>query len=200
MTQRSLRHGARWGRRINTTFHVLKMGTLIGVALYLCISAIFTAATLIKWFDSHTLSYRSPVLVKFQSLVVVTDNEKEASRSASIIKTSPIATTEASLPISEYDQVMKQPHGEALWKIYMLESTRGRNDWCRNNGRGYGGFGVIGTDGIACYETFALASERANYWFGKLNPDKNLASALCQYNLGTPNLTNCVYYQHFLSL
>lgn len=102
---------------------------------------------------------------------------------------------------SEYEIVMNQKHGAVLWNIYALESSRGKNDFCRNNNLGYAGFGVLDNNRkIVCYETFAKAAERANYWFNQLHPENSLVSALCQYNLGTPALANCQYYQDFLSL
>lgn len=46
-----------------------------------------------------------------------------------------------SLPKTEEEIVKGQKYGEELWNIYMLESTRGKNDGCRREGK-FGGFGV----------------------------------------------------------
>ena len=100
---------------------------------------------------------------------------------------------------NEYEIVMEQPHGEILWGIYQLESQRGKTDGCRKDGK-FGGFGVMSQGQVMCYDTFEYAVERAEYWFAKLDPDKNLVGALCQWNTGSRGVINCSYYQDYLSL
>lgn len=103
---------------------------------------------------------------------------------------------------SEYEIVLMQPYGEVLWKIYGLETTWGKNDWCRLSGQGFGGFGVMFGGEVVCYESFEVAANRASFWFSKLNPDANLVNALCVWNLGGVNApySECDYYYKFLQI
>ena len=157
------------------------------------------------WYDVNKVSFQLPII--FRSPILI---EK---RKPIEIKVPVVVTPTPTPPFrkegdsivpnkqtrSEYDIVMASNHGEVLWKIYMLESTRGKNDGCRNNRQGYAGFGVMYAGEVVCYPTFEKAVERANYWLTNLGVDKNLASALCMWNTGKPN-TSCSYYQSFIDL
>lgn len=104
------------------------------------------------------------------------------------------------------EQIVKgQKYGDILWKIYQLETQRGKTDYCRTFGT-FGGFGVKNNKNeIHCYMTFKEAAERASYWFGTHYPSKTLVDALCTWNKGTKErpvggYMNCWYYQQYLSL
>lgn len=98
------------------------------------------------------------------------------------------------------EQIVKQAkHGDELWKIYMLESTRGKNDGCRLSGKGYAGFGVMGASGPQCYPTFEKAVERASYWYEKVRLGNTLDEALCIWNLGLKQ-PQCHYSQTYHTL
>ena len=87
-------------------------------------------------------------------------------------------------PLTEKEIVMREPHGEILWKIYFLESTLGEKDGCRINNEGYGGFGVKDGNKVVCYETFEKAVDRAEYWFSKALTGNTVDEALCVWNTG----------------
>lgn len=103
------------------------------------------------------------------------------------------------LASSEYDLIMKQKHGDILWKIYQLETQRGQTDYCRINGNGFGGFGVMGENGVQCYPTFEKAVERASYWYGQISTGRTQAQALCKWS-GHGETNNCQYVNNFNSL
>ena len=100
---------------------------------------------------------------------------------------------------TEEQIVKEQKYGDELWNIYMLESTRGKNDGCRLSGKGWGGFGVMGASGPQCYESFAKAVERASYWYEKIRKDNDLDTSLCIWNLGVKQ-PMCRYSQTYHSL
>jgi len=143
---------------------------------------------------------QSPIKeIKYQCFICKANNKPiVATVSAQIVQ--PLPTIIALKPVlTEKEIVMNLPHGAILWKIYFLESGLGEKDGCRINKEGYGGFGVKDGKKVVCYDTFQKAAERAEYWFAKLNPDKDLAKALCMWNLGVPEI-NCNYYQTYMSL
>lgn len=156
-----------------------------------------------KWYRSHDVFFRTPVVV--QSPIVIKEKKPEI-----IIKkilVTPIPTPDLQTEKTEKDLILAQKHGESLWKIYQLETQRGKTDHCRVTGEGFGGFGVMNDGKIICYDTFAKSVERAEYWFNSFNPDTNLVDALCTWNLGhnvvdlkvVPH-QNCTYYQDFMKV
>lgn len=148
---------------------------------------------LIAWFNSN---YR--IDTKFTFGIYKRANPTPVMPLVATISAQVVITTPA--PKTEKEIVYAEKHGSILWKIYFLESTLGEHDYCRNNGKGYGGFGVKSdSKTIACYKTFQEAADRAEYWFAKLEPDKDLAKSLCMWNLGVPEV-NCNYYQTYMSL
>lgn len=103
------------------------------------------------------------------------------------------------LGVTEYDLVMKQPHGDTLWKIYQLETQRGLTDYCRIRGEGYGGFGVMTGGEVVCYPTFEKAVERANYWYEQILIGRTQVQALCKWS-GHGEVNSCEYYNNFKSI
>lgn len=105
-------------------------------------------------------------------------------------------------PKTEKEIIFSKKYGEILWKIYGLESSWGRNDSCRNQGK-YNGFGYGQNSYVwNCFDSFEEVVEKVNNWFDKrLKENGNdLAEALCYYNLGLERQINCKYYQSFISL
>lgn len=100
---------------------------------------------------------------------------------------------------TEKDMIMAQTHGEVLWNIYQLETQRGKTDYCRIRGEGYGGFGVMTGGEVVCYPTFEKAVERANYWYGQILVGRTQSEALCKWS-GHGDVADCEYNQNFLSM
>jgi hypothetical protein len=152
-----------------------------------------------QFYDENRVLFQSPIIIKLQAPVKVEKRMKQ-------VKKAPVMPLAEVKPVervkSEFEIVQAQKHGNILWNIYLLETGRGKNDYCRINGTGYGGFGVMNGKEVVCYPTFDKAVERAEYWLAKLEPDKSLVNALCSYNLGTANApyVNCSYYLNYISL
>lgn len=150
-----------------------------------------------KWYDENKVSFQYPVIIKFQAPVKIEKRVKEVKKLTQM----PVEAKKKEVkPRTEFEIVTNTKYGDILWNIYQLESQRGLTDGCRLKGGGYGGFGVMDGSEVVCYPTFEKAVERASYWLGKLEPEKNLVSALCAWNLGTKGLVNCHYYQDYISL
>lgn len=151
---------------------------------------------LIAYFNANYYT-QSPVK-EWQRIIVPRQSVKP-------IKNARVMTVEAKetkkpipVPLTEEQLVRSQKHGDELWNIYMLETTRGKNDGCKREGK-WGGFGVMSLGSPACYESFKMAVERASYWYEKIRKDNDLATSLCIWNLGVKQ-PNCMYYQKYMSL
>lgn len=156
--------------------------------------------------NNHKFIWHAPVEIKFFTPLKI-EEVKKGSDTREIIHTpvkspknkiftSPTVTPH---PKTEKEIIFSMKHGEVLWKVYGMESTWGKNDYCRINGLGYAGFGVMDNGNIVCYTTFEKATARAEYWITKLGVDEDLATALCTWNTGVRQ-PNCVYYQQYLML
>jgi hypothetical protein len=186
--------------------------------LLIIIAVIFSIYFLDFFFDRYDI--RSPVIIKFQSPIAPRSSETKST----IRKNAHNLTKKAGISVvssmtkdkikiaknkqemaqnqkSEKEIILSHKNGEVLWKIYGLESSWGRNDYCRQSGKGYGGFGVMNNKEVVCYESFEKAVERAEYWFEQamIKAKGDLATALCYWNLGELQV-NCKYHQAFLTL
>lgn len=100
-------------------------------------------------------------------------------------------------------------HGDILWRVYALESSRGQNDGCKKQGK-FNGFGFRqNSREFACYDHFEEVVYHVDNWFEEKLQTYDLATALCGYNLGFQSdyLGECVsgseeypYYRNFNSL
>ena len=149
------------------------------------------------WYDENRVVFQQPVIVKIQPPFRIEKREKPQEKKQEKPKAREIR--KQTLPLSEKEIVLSQKHGEILWKIYGLETSWGKNDYCRKNGLGFGGFGVMDGSKVVCYPTFQKAVERAEFWLTKNGVDEDLATALCLWNTGIKQ-TNCKYFQNFLNL
>jgi len=166
---------------------------IIGVVLVIIYTIIMGLYFVSRWYDENRVVFQKPVIIKIQTPIKIEkrakpNNKKQAPRPQNKPKKQ-----------GEKEIVMSMPHGDVLWKIYQLETQRGKTDSCRLNNKGYAGFGVMVEGNVYCYPTFEKAVERAEYWFSKLHTG-SLASALCHWNTGVGGLDTCAYYQSYLSL
>jgi hypothetical protein len=86
--------------------------------------------------------------------------------------------------------------------VYFLESTSGKNDKCRDEGK-FNGFGYAQNKSVwKCYDTFKDVADRVNEWFeDRLGENgNNLVEAACFYNKGIPYMQVCDYSENFMSV
>ena len=150
------------------------------------------------FYDENRVLFQFPI--KFQAPVRIEKRVKEVKNNATMPVEAKKKVEKPVVAKSEFEIIINTKYGDILWKIYQLETQRGLTDGCRIRGNGFGGFGVMNEGEVICYPTFEKAVERASFWLGKLEPEKSLASALCQWNLGQKGLINCIYYQDYISL
>lgn len=176
----------------------LRMVILGGVVLGIIWSV------LVGWFFSNyylrsPIILQSPVMERYPKVSPTPKPQRKAGKSVVPVV---VAKEEVKEPISDEERVKMAKNGDILWKVYGLESTWGRNDGCRDQGR-FNGFGY-GQNGNVwnCFESFEEVVLKVDKWFSS-RLSKNggdMVEALCFYNLGQGNLSNCQYYQKFLSL
>lgn len=156
---------------------------------FVMVSAIaITSVTVGGFFSDNVVSFQSPIVIEkrtsdFQNPIAVVSAKETSKKTIVGEKT-------------EKEIVLSQPHGQILWKIYQLETQRGKEDYCRNNNKGFGGFGVMYNGEIICYETFEKAVERANHWYGEIAKGRTQDQALCKWS-GHGEVDGCDYAHNF---
>ena len=107
------------------------------------------------------------------------------------------------IPVKTEEEIMDSYRLAPILKsIYFLESTAGKNDGCKEEGR-FNGFGYAQSDSSwKCYSTFELVVEQVNDWFEeRLSTNgNNISEAVCYYNTGVPHQATCEYGQNFMSV
>lgn len=110
--------------------------------------------------------------------------------------TNTVANAQTKEPMTD-QQIIEQYHLSPVIKtVYFLESTSGKNDGCKDEGKinGYG-FRQNGSE-WKCYDSFEEVTEEVNEWFEEvLSVNGNdLVDAVCYYNKGIHGLTSCGDY------
>lgn len=144
-----------------------------------------------NYFDNHTWTFQSPLVIEKRT----SDFHTPLTVSAQETKEVKVAGQEAEID-SEKSLILSQPFGAILWRIYQLETQRGKEDYCRLNNKGFGGFGVMVDGRIVCYKTFTETVERANYWWGQISNGRTLDSALCKWS-GHGDVVGCDYAYNY---
>ena len=145
-----------------------------------------------KFFDVYTL--RNPIQLKFQSPVIKRYQDTKKQEKS---KDEPKKSNISPIPKTDKEIINSYKHKEILWKIYGLESTWGRNDNCKDQGK-FNGYGYANQ----CFESFNEVTGKVNNWIEKrlIANSGNLTETLCYYNLGIAQQVNCFYYQSYLAL
>lgn len=175
--------------KVQKTWEVSKLIAILIGLCYLLVSCVYTGHSVYTYLTSHSFEWRTP----FQNPLIIKPLNLKPQLNIPVQKAKPITQ------YTEKQIVMKSKYGPILWKVYGLESTWGKNDYCRNRGLGYAGFGVLADGQIVCYRSFSDAVARAEYWLLKNWDRKSLAVTLCRWNTGKGSET-CPYYESYLSL
>lgn len=91
-------------------------------------------------------------------------------------------------------------NGPILWRLYRKESSAGKNDGCKDDGK-FNGFGYGQHErGWLCFDTFEEVVVAVDSWINKHALEFNSEAQLyCYYNLGKI-VDDCQYYQDILAL
>ena len=119
--------------------------------------------------------------------------EKKAYAEGSTIEVKPLTDIE----------VIEQYHlSPALKTIYFLESTSGKNDFCKESGK-FNGYGYRQNSfEKKCYDTFEQVTDKVNEWLEDrlATNGNNLVEAICFYNKGIQGLEVCDYSINFMGV
>lgn len=208
MTHKQYRKGAKIGAWIDGRFTRRWKYVTWAIAFYLI--GVLSNSMWHGYWKNHSWRIQSPIKAfEVQSPIII----KNAGNSAVLVPSVSNGGKKKNIEIrgqlnaikytsavsSDQDIIMASRHGSILWKIYGLETSWGKTDYCRIHNKGYGGFGVLDPNGIVCYPSFSKAVERAEYWLVKNGIDENIAQALCRWNVGQ-SITTCNYYKNYLAL
>lgn len=158
----------------------------IKLALFLVV------ASLIYWFSS-VYQLRSPILLSFQ---IPWFEREVASSGINTIASAQVVQT----PKTDKEIMAQYELNLALNGVYMLESTMGKNDSCKEKGL-FNGYGYRqNSSENKCYESFEKVTEKVNEWLEErlAYNNNNLAEALCYYNTGIAGQDSCKYSENFL--
>jgi hypothetical protein len=156
--------------------------------LILCL---FLISTMIGQFQKVDLAqYMAPKTISFvQEVTIAPAQAKE------------VVVAQETAPSDEIKQIVA--------KVYRLESSAGKNDGCRAEGK-FNGYGFGWYDGKRpCYDTQEEVEQLVAEWFEEKLKKHDLATALCGYNRGFKGdaFKGCLsqseefpYYRDFLSL
>jgi hypothetical protein len=203
------------GPLVSKTFKIDLDAKKIGKKASIAFLAITTAAGLSigvliglnSFFSSHYFEFRSPVI--FQAPILLQDRKTEST--IEIVKeveakeevVQPVKDVKTSFvhegEIINDSVIAKADNRWILWKVYALESSRGKNDGCRDIGK-FNGFGYRqNKNEHICFDTFEEVVGYVDAWFTKQLKTKTLEQALCWYNEGKDK-ASCEYSSKFLGL
>ena len=115
--------------------------------------------------------------------------------------TTPIV--EAKTPVTEEEILSGYRLAPVIKSIYMLESTSGKNDGCKDEGK-VNGFGYRqNSRENKCYDSLEEVADKVNEWFEERmsGNGNNLIEAVCYYNTGIEYQSSCGdYSENFWSV
>lgn len=119
--------------------------------------------------------------------------------SSSVDVIEPVKPYAPDVPVIEFSITGVDVADELVDTVYLLESTRGKFDPCRREGK-FNGFGY---NPGKCYESHEQVRGLVKDWFTKrLSNGFTIAQAACYYNQGKVDgefLSDCEYYQKLLA-
>jgi hypothetical protein len=116
---------------------------------------------------------------------------------------SPTAHAESAKVLTDMEIIDQYKLAPVLHSIYMLESTEGKNDGCKEDGK-VNGYGYRqNSSEHKCFDSFEKLTFYVNADFEKRLSENgnNLIEAVCYYNTGVPNQSTCGdYSENFMSV
>lgn len=140
----------------------------------------------------------------FVALTVIISHQKHeqvkvVTAHAQVITTPTLTPSPTSQPLTDEEYIKSLPHGQLIWQVYGHESTWGKFDSCKAQGK-VNGFGYGQNEyGYTCYSSIREVSNHVAGWFLAALKDMNVNQALCYYRYGI-HMNDCDYAQYTLGL
>jgi len=112
------------------------------------------------------------------------------------------ALAKESVTLTDTQVIEQYRLAPVLKSIYFLESTSGKQDGCREQGK-FNGFGYGQSSSTwKCYDTFEQVTLRVNEWLEDrlATNGNNVIEAICFYNRGIQGMNVCDYSENFASV
>mgnify|MGYP000912583436 CR=1 FL=1 len=161
------------------------------VLLTLALGLLLSAAYGIDYFfDRNTINWQTPI--KLQTPIYLSPRTQAQAKQVEVVPTAqavaPVAKEEVK-PVVDYDEILRI--------VYRKESSSGKNDGCKRQGK-YNGYGYAqSTHSWKCFDSHAEVTGLVRAWFEKRVPVMGLPAALCYYNTGHKT-ADCPYYRDYL--
>lgn len=162
------------------------------IKAYLTVAFIVTFFVGVYWF-ANNYQLRSPILLSFQSLWI-----KKEKPETTIL--SPIAEAKT-VTKTDMEVIEGYKLAPVLKTIYFLESTHGKADGCKDEGK-FNGYGYRQNSAEwKCYDSFEQVTDKVNEWLEErlAYNGNNIVEAVCYYNKGIAGLKSCDYSDNFVS-
>lgn len=117
------------------------------------------------------------------------------------IKSMTVASVTQTPPrtLSDKEMILALPHGDLVWKTYGHESTWGKFDGCRAQGK-YNGFGFEQDEhGYRCFDSLEEVATSVSAWFDHYVQVMTVRQTLCFYRYGKL-MNDCDYADYSLNL
>lgn len=154
--------------------------------------SIRTFMAIAKWSEFNYIETHKPITITFAKPITIEQREQQKVLSPFVVDDGVEMTPEEIIARSNNPVILRG--------VYMLESTKGQNDGCKEDGL-INGFGFRqNSSEFRCYRDFSSVVSKVDNWFStRLSENNNnVAEALCFYNKGIANLNSCDYSQNFL--
>jgi len=145
----------------------------------------------VYWF-ANNYQLRSPILLSFQSLWIRRENPES-------VILSPIAEAKVAVK-TDMEVIESYKLAPVIKTIYFLESTSGKADGCKEEGK-FNGYGYRQNSAEwKCYDSFEQVTDKVNEWLEErlAYNGNNIVEAVCFYNKGIAGLKSCDYSDNFV--
>lgn len=116
------------------------------------------------------------------------------------LETQPVAAVIVQKKLTEEEVFAQYKLAPLLKTVYFLESTSGKNDSCKSEGK-YNGYGYRqNTFEWKCFNSFEEVTEYVNAWYEERLKENgnNIVEAVCYYNSGIAGQKSCKYSDNMI--
>lgn len=176
----------------------IKTKAILSLLVFIFIFLGLFAYLVNEYIDTHTFKFQSPITI--QSPMIV---KRQVKTISPLSKKSVKSKKQALIPVVYAEDNKKEDNYEVsqiVDTIFTLESSRGKNDGCRDAGL-WNGYGYSqSTFSWKCYQTQEEVTNLVSDWVkDKISKGYTTAELLCYYNTGVRE-EGCNYYNNFLKL